>query len=144
VFFLCERRRSGRLPGPRSALSEAKQLNTGSRAAVLRRRERRCSSFASDDEVGGFPAAIRAERSEAIEHRIARRTWSQTGARSLTPRSSSRLRTQPPLWLAPTAMTMMVMMIVSAMDTRAMIVKILPSMRPTLMFCSLVYWMPDA
>jgi len=31
---------------------------------------------------------------------------------------------QPPLWLAPTATTMMVMMIVMAIDTKAMIVKI--------------------
>jgi hypothetical protein len=39
---------------------------------------------------------------------------------------------------------MMVMMIVRTMDTRAMIVKILPSIRPMLTFCSLLYWMPDA
>jgi hypothetical protein len=34
---------------------------------VLRRREGTCFSFPSDDEVGGFPRAIRAERAQRVE-----------------------------------------------------------------------------
>jgi hypothetical protein len=61
------------------------------------------------------------------------------GGRAISDAHSWSRTAQPPLWLAPTATTMMVMMIAMAMETRAMMVKILPSMRPTLMFCSLVY-----
>jgi len=42
---------------------------TGSRAAVLRRREPTRFSPASDDKVGGFPSAIRSERQRAIKQR---------------------------------------------------------------------------
>jgi hypothetical protein len=52
----------------RSAPSGARQSNPGSRATVLRRSEQTRFSSASDDEVGGLPSAIRAERSEAIKH----------------------------------------------------------------------------
>jgi hypothetical protein len=51
----------------------ARQSNPGSRAAVLRRSEQTRLSSANDDEVGGIQSAIRAERSEAIQPRIARR-----------------------------------------------------------------------
>jgi hypothetical protein len=55
MLFVGERRRSRRLPGAiRSERSE--QSNSGSRGAVLRRRESTCFSLASDDEIGGFPA----------------------------------------------------------------------------------------
>jgi hypothetical protein len=51
----------------RSERSE--QLNTGSRAAVLRRSEGTRFSSASDDEVGGMQSAIRSEHSNrAVEH----------------------------------------------------------------------------
>ena len=43
------------------------------RAAVLTRSERRCSSSASDDEVGGNPSAIRAERAKRVEQ--SNRAW---------------------------------------------------------------------
>jgi hypothetical protein len=40
-------------------------ISTGSRAAVLRRREGTCFSSPSDDEVGGYPArSARREQSE--------------------------------------------------------------------------------
>jgi hypothetical protein len=50
-----ERRRSRRV---RSAIrrERSEPLDTGSRAAVLRRREPTCLSSASDDEVGGSAA----------------------------------------------------------------------------------------
>ncbi|HEY6683072.1 MAG TPA: apolipoprotein N-acyltransferase [Propionibacteriaceae bacterium] len=47
-------------------VERSEAMNTGSRAAVLRRREQTSVSSASDDEVGGLQSAIRAERSEAI------------------------------------------------------------------------------
>jgi hypothetical protein len=63
MLFVCERGRSRRVSSAiRSERSE--QLNTGSRADVLRRSERTCFSSASEDEVGGFKArSARSERS---------------------------------------------------------------------------------
>jgi hypothetical protein len=49
---------------------------------VLRRSERTRFSSANDDEVGGLQSAIRAERSEAIEH----------GSRAAVLRRSERTR----------------------------------------------------
>ncbi len=53
-------------------------MNSGSRAAVLRRREGTCFSSLSDDEVGACPGVIRVERAQRAEqstkYRIAPRT----------------------------------------------------------------------
>jgi hypothetical protein len=46
-------------------VERSEAMNTGSRAAVLRRREQTSVSSASDDKVGGLQSATRAERSEA-------------------------------------------------------------------------------
>jgi hypothetical protein len=45
----------------------SERLGHGSPATVLRRSERTRLSSASDDEVGGFPSAIRASASEQLD-----------------------------------------------------------------------------
>jgi hypothetical protein len=57
-----------------SARSERSERSNQTRIApraVLRRRERTCFSFPSDDEVGALQGAIRAERAQRAEQSTA-------------------------------------------------------------------------
>jgi hypothetical protein len=83
MLFVCERSEEGsgqeRQPQrAERAMYTARQLDPGSRAAVLRRSEQTRLSSASEDEVGGLQSAIRAEqgwRAAVLDDRASRHAF---------------------------------------------------------------------